>query len=291
MRATLTTVTAIGLMAIPTTAYGHGVDIDVLSSRADQVSGGDALVRVEAPKGLMKRLRVERNGTDITSAFARRDGALEGLVEGLRVGANELTVTHKRHRVARERLVNHPITGPIFSGPQQAPFVCKTNQPQPPLNDNLGEPLVDNQAGDGFRVLAPDGTTAGYSRDCSARTVVDHLYRTTANTWKAAAERRPTRGHGHDDDARRPHRRLRDPPRARHDQPLPLLLPRCSPTAPGTAASSTPSTAASRSAVIRGRSAAPRWTRSCSGSGTRSRTPAARAPASTTTSSSAARPR
>ena len=53
MRATLTTVTAIGLMAIPATAYGHGVDIDVLSSRADQVSGGDALVRVEAPKGLM----------------------------------------------------------------------------------------------------------------------------------------------------------------------------------------------------------------------------------------------
>ena len=88
MRATLTTVTAIGLMAIPTTAYGHGVDIDVLSSRADQVSGGDALVRVQAPKGLMKRLRVERNGTDVTSAFERRDGALMGLVDGLRVGAN-----------------------------------------------------------------------------------------------------------------------------------------------------------------------------------------------------------
>ena len=86
--------------------------------------------------------------------------------------------------MARERLVNHPITGPIFSGPQQAPFVCKTNQPQPPLNDNLGEPLVDNQTGDGFRVLAPGGTTAGYSRDCSARTVVDHLYRTTANAWR-----------------------------------------------------------------------------------------------------------
>ena len=43
--------TAIGVMAIPPAAYGHGVDIDVLSSRADQVSGGDALVRVEAPKG------------------------------------------------------------------------------------------------------------------------------------------------------------------------------------------------------------------------------------------------
>ena len=57
MRATLTAATAIGLMAIPTTAYAHGVDIDVLSSRADQVSGGDALVRVEAPRGLTKHLR------------------------------------------------------------------------------------------------------------------------------------------------------------------------------------------------------------------------------------------
>ena len=63
--------------------------------------------------------------------------------------------------------------------------MCKTNQSQPPLGDSLGEPLVDNQAGDGFRVLDPDGTTAGWSRDCSARTVVDCLYRTTANAWKA----------------------------------------------------------------------------------------------------------
>ena len=185
MRAAYAALTAIGVMAIAPAAHGHAVDIDVLSSRADQVSGGDALVRVEAPKGLMKRLRVERNGSDVTSAFERRDGALVGLVDGLATGANELTVVHRRHRLARLRLVNHPITGPIFSGPQQAPFVCKTNRPQPPLDDSLGEPLVDNQAGDGFRVLAPDGTTAGWSRDCSARTVVDHLYRTTSNTWKA----------------------------------------------------------------------------------------------------------
>ena len=107
MRATLTTVTAIGLMAIPTTAYGHGVDIDVLSSRADQVSGGDALVRVEAPKGLMKRLRVERNGTDVTSAFARRDGALVGLVDGLRLG-RERADGHPQAPSRRARTARQP---------------------------------------------------------------------------------------------------------------------------------------------------------------------------------------
>jgi uncharacterized tannase-like protein DUF6351 len=44
---------------------------------------------------------------------------------------------------------------------------------------------VDNRSGDGFRVLSADGTTAGWSRDCSARTVVDFLYRTTGGAWRA----------------------------------------------------------------------------------------------------------
>jgi Tannase-like family of unknown function (DUF6351) len=177
-----------GLIAAPAGAHGgsHAVRISVLSSRADQVSGGDALVRVRAPRGLLGKLRVLRNGVDVTSAFEVRDGALEGLVDGLRLGTNELTAVHKSWRpMARLRVTNFPITGPIFSGPQQTPFVCKTNQSQPPLNDSLGEPLVDNQTGEGFRVLDAGGATAGWSRDCSARTVVDFLYRTTAGGWKA----------------------------------------------------------------------------------------------------------
>jgi hypothetical protein len=185
MRGVLATIATVAVLGAPGVAYGHDVRIEVVSSRAEQVSGGDALVRVQAPRGLLKQLRVERNGTDVTTAFTERDGALVGLVDGLRLGPNDLTVEHRRHRVAKQRLLNHPITGPIFSGPHQSPFVCKTNQAQPPLGDSLGEPLVDNQAGDGFRVLAADGSTAGWSRDCSANTVVDFLYRTTAGTWKA----------------------------------------------------------------------------------------------------------
>jgi hypothetical protein len=174
-----------GLMVSPAGAHAKAVHIDVLSSRPDRVSGGDALVRVRAARGLLDKLRVERNGADVTSAFARSDGGLQGLVDGLRLSANELTVTLHRRSAARLRIVNYPITGPIFSGPHQTPFVCKTNQRQPPLNDSLGEPLVDNQDGDGFKVLNPDGSVAGWSRDCSAHTVVDWLYRTTAGAWKA----------------------------------------------------------------------------------------------------------
>jgi Tannase-like family of unknown function (DUF6351) len=153
-------------------AAAHDVDIDVLSSRPDQVSGGDALIRVEGRR--LHDLRVLRNGADVTDAFELEHGELEGLVDGLRLGRNRISVYDRRRRVARQTLVNHPIKGPIFSGPHQRPFVCKT------IQAGLGEPLVDNQVGSGFRVLAPDGSTAGFSRNCGANTTVDWLYRRTS---------------------------------------------------------------------------------------------------------------
>jgi hypothetical protein len=159
-------------------ADAKDVDIDVLSSRPDQVSGGDALVKVEAPGGLLDKLHVLRNGDDVTGAFDRRNGGLVGLVDGLELGRNSLVVTVKSRTLDRLTLVNYPTTGPIFSGPHQVPFVCKT------IQAGLGEPLVDNQDGDGFRVLGPDGSTAGWSRDCSARTQVDYLYRSTDGQFK-----------------------------------------------------------------------------------------------------------
>src|SRR5436309_15938082 len=75
-------VATFGVAASPA---GAVVRIDVLSNRADLVSGGDALVTISAPA------RVFRNGTEVTKAFARRaDGRFEGLVTGLHDGANSL---------------------------------------------------------------------------------------------------------------------------------------------------------------------------------------------------------
>src|SRR3954447_19420995 len=133
--ATVAALAMSGVLPAAAAAHDHGapVRIDVLSSRPDQVSGGDALVRVQAPPGLLHRLRLERNGTDVTSALAPRAGGLAGVVDGFSVGRNELTAVRHHRRVAELRITDYPITGPIFSGPQQAPFVCKTNQTQPPL--------------------------------------------------------------------------------------------------------------------------------------------------------------
>src|SRR5918995_978164 len=172
---------ATAVLAPPATA--ESIDIEILSSRPDQVSGGDALVRVSAPPGLLDKLAVLRDGEDVTGAFERDGNALVGLVDGLKNGVNELAVRHNRRSSAppaeRLRVVNHPITGPMFSGPQQRPFVCKT------IQAGLGEPLVDNQDGQGFRVLRPDGSTAGHSLNCSAQTQVDYQYRTTGGQFRA----------------------------------------------------------------------------------------------------------
>jgi Tannase-like family of unknown function (DUF6351) len=158
-----------------------GADLDVLSSRADQISGGDALVRVDRAKPHLDDLRVLLNGGDVTDAFEPKHGDLVGLVDGLELGKNRLELLRERRgrdkTLDRLTLVNHPQTGPIFSGPHQVPFVCKT------IQAGLGEPLVDNQAGQGFRVQNPNGTTAGWSLDCSAQTRVDYLYRTTAGQF------------------------------------------------------------------------------------------------------------
>src|SRR5262249_46594359 len=171
-------VAAIGFC--PAAASAKTADITVLSSKPNQVSGGDALVRGDASPEQLGHFAVQRNGTDVADAFSSQDGGLDGLVNGLRLGKNELAVvdTSTGKRLTQRKLFDYPTEGPIFSGPHQFPFVCKT------IQAGLGEPIVDNQDGQGFRVLNPDGSTAGWSLDCSTRTVVDYLYRSTAGQFK-----------------------------------------------------------------------------------------------------------
>ena len=173
---------------------GHAVRIDVLSSRPDQVSGGDALVRVQAPVSPRGARRAQRRrGHGHAASERRRAHRGYQRLRGRRQRA--LSRVASPHHLARLRVVNHPITGPIFSGPQQPPFVCKTNQTQPPLNDSLGEPIVDNQAGEGFRVLAPTGRPpAGAATAAPARSSTTSTARPAARSRRCPPGRtaRPT---------------------------------------------------------------------------------------------------
>src|SRR4051794_9437109 len=66
--------------------------IQVLSNRADLVSGGDALVRVTVPRGAhAARLRLTAGGRDVTSVLQPSGKrTLDGVVDGLRVGRTPL---------------------------------------------------------------------------------------------------------------------------------------------------------------------------------------------------------
>ena len=161
--------------------------IEVLSGRPDMIAGGDSLIQIRVKKKEKKislnDVIVRLNGADITAQFLADDSArtLTGLVTGLQPGENRLTVDSDRKGKGRgdrgdadATLVNHPIEGPIFSGPHEQPYACATQQFNLPAGlGNLGAPLDTN---------------------CSVNRRVDYIYRTTANAfaqWPAGATTYP----------------------------------------------------------------------------------------------------
>lgn len=152
--------------------------ISVLSSEPEYVSGGDARIAVTSHDGRRERPEFWLNGARIAPTMARNGDRLEGVVSGLVLGKNrlELRLPDKGEQRGEPRvaaaivLVNHPVTGPMFTGPQQQPFICRTEE------SGLGQPLVDNQAGIGHPVFDARRVLVGYSRYCSIPTTTRYLY-------------------------------------------------------------------------------------------------------------------
>src|SRR4051812_8407710 len=106
-----------------------GLEINVLSTRPDLVTGGQALVSIAGPA------TVRLNGSDVTGQFAKRpDGRFEGLLTGLANGANTVTASAPGVRSTSLRIVNHPNGGPLFSGPQLQPWPCPAGALHAPCN-------------------------------------------------------------------------------------------------------------------------------------------------------------
>jgi len=108
------------------------LEIKTLSNRADLVSGGDVLVQLVLPAGAtVAGLKADVGGTDISAAFATRsDGRITGLVTGLKVGDNVLTVSGDDVSTTALTITNHDRGGPVYSGAQPTPFFCATPTPQ-----------------------------------------------------------------------------------------------------------------------------------------------------------------
>ncbi|HWJ04377.1 MAG TPA: DUF6351 family protein [Steroidobacteraceae bacterium] len=163
-------------LAVPVTAEaneGKTVELSVLSSPANYVSGGDARIGIQAAPGLHNKLELYLNGSKLDVALQKSGShAVETVIRGLQVGDNTLEVYVKgqSHRDTI-KLTNYPITGPMFSGPQQQPFVCTT------IQGAVGrQPLVDSASPPGYKVTDTSGATIGYSRDCSIDTFVTYSY-------------------------------------------------------------------------------------------------------------------
>jgi len=125
---------ATGLAASSSAApAANALQINVLSNRADLISGGDALVEVVLPKGTnASNVKVNLGRRDITRSFASRSrlkGAgggkrFLGLVKGLALGRNLLRARLGDGTATEMTITNHPIGGPVFSGPQIQPWAC-----------------------------------------------------------------------------------------------------------------------------------------------------------------------
>src|SRR5690606_31568358 len=155
------------------------VQLDVVSSAPDQVSGGDVRIALRGAEDVLSGISLRLNGETVShDGLQGAGGELEGLVDGLVVGDNLLEVQHPRHgTLASVELVNYPITGPMFSGPHQYPFVCTTDT-------QFGlQPLVDEGATEGFAVYDDNDQVIGYSRDCSVEPFVEYWYRTTDDSY------------------------------------------------------------------------------------------------------------
>ena len=103
-----------------------------LSSRPTVVSGGDVLLQVDVPAGSdPAKVSVRLNGTDVTAKFQARAGenALIGLIDKsdpryeLRLGSNAVEAYYDGVKGGELALTNHPVSGPVFSGPHERPFV------------------------------------------------------------------------------------------------------------------------------------------------------------------------
>lgn len=177
--------TLVLLLTLTTWSWASGPGtLTILSSAPDQVSGGDVKVAIDLPEGHLGSLLLLNNKL-VTSGLQRSGDRVGGIIDGLRVGENQLRVWHFRFFEGRfflesggmADLINHPITGPLFSGPQQQPFVCT-------VTSEFGiQPMVDSSSPPGFKVFDDNGNVTGYSTNCSIDSFVTYHYRTEAGAW------------------------------------------------------------------------------------------------------------
>ena len=148
------------LMLLGSQAAGSEKDVDhlrlrVVSSPPELVSGGDARIEVLVPSDVpLVSVVVEAAGADVTGTLAADEGRhrLEGVLRDLPVGESRIVAWAEGDSTSLV-VVNHPRSGPLFSGPPQEPFFCATEEHRAAAG-------LDNITGD----------------DCQIETVISFVY-------------------------------------------------------------------------------------------------------------------
>jgi hypothetical protein len=146
--------------------FAQKLELKVLSGRPDMVSGGSALVEVSGRSPDSLKVRLDHQAIPNGFRPARTAGTLVGRVEGLNPGANLLEISGG-HGTQKIVLINHPIGGPVFSGPHQQPFVCQAEF---------------------------SGLEKAVDADCNAPTRVEYFYRSIRKLTPEEAKRQPRGG-------------------------------------------------------------------------------------------------
>jgi hypothetical protein len=171
--------------AAPPSGTGHraAFEIDILSSRADYVSGGDARVSITVPRTVpLHQVTVIAGGADVTASFTAdaSNRMLEGVVGGLPLGASTIDVKANGRGTSRPSgsiaVTNYPEQGPMFSGPHQVPFICETEA------NGLGAPTDPTLCTADTKVEFLYGSTGGGLLPLPAGERPDDLATTTTST-------------------------------------------------------------------------------------------------------------
>ena len=150
-------VVLVAASAFAQSATSGGFEIRTLSTRADMVSGGDVLIEIVIPPSTDATVAIALNGREANAEVRPGPRTVSQIARltGLALGRNTIEVGRSGQKPAAQIVVvNHPLAGPVFSGPHQSPFTCEVQGYLP-----LGAPL---------------------DADCSAAVRVQYFYRSTA---------------------------------------------------------------------------------------------------------------
>ena len=156
-----------GVTTVATSDAG-GLTLETLSTRADAVTGGDVLLRIDGravTDGGDVRVTVDGEERSFvgTDSGAPQQGLLDGLSDG-----DHLVEASVGDETAALAVTSHPLAGPVFAGPHLEPWVCHTEEAG--LGPAQDEDCMAETVHSTERATAPDGSELRVSME---RGVID----------------------------------------------------------------------------------------------------------------------